>query len=618
MNRKKKTGRFFSLILLTLVMTGPQGWSAEAVLNVTADPLEVTLGESLKLKFEISIQNGGLSINGPPKYSAPGFELINSYNSQQSEMQSINGAMSVTRIITLVEVLQPTKEGSFRIQDLSVSVNGQSLVAAPINVKVVKSSPGGGSGSTGIVTKSVHDTNFFVKAEVNKTSVYKGEQLVVDYSIYTRTKLFDFEITKFPLLGGFLRKDLKLPILNQRPVFQSVIYNGKNYQKTLLARYAAYPVRDGEAKIDPIAIQASAYAQEQGSDDPFSNDPFFGQLFRQLTPVRLNRTSESVTVKVKPLPTAGKPEDFSGAVGVFQMNSAVSQYEIRAHQPLELVVNIEGQGNVSAFEDPVVNWPEGVEQVDKKSSSDLDPNGEGKRIIRYTVIPRKTGNVVLPEVVFSFFDPNASSYKTLKTDSITLNVLEGNRSEGGTVAPPTPSENFSLKNGLGSDVLRGVWKVLISLTLILFLGFLSWVGWSKIRRTAKGRRSVNQIKAQRGAGNLKAKDVWEQYSRKAQTARTVSEAYSWINEGLLEAIESVYAVPARALTRSELGQELIKKHGLPLKRWEEVAKFMDEADEWSFSGRVRSADDMQLPDARKLIEEKISLGDQIIRSLQKN
>ena len=55
-----------------------------------------------------------------------------------------------------------------------------------------------------------------MRAELSKDTLYKGEQLVVSYYLYTRARIFNISVDKYPILTGFLREDLNLPILSQR------------------------------------------------------------------------------------------------------------------------------------------------------------------------------------------------------------------------------------------------------------------------------------------------------------------------------------------------------------------------------------------------------------------
>src|SRR5690606_39773709 len=54
----------------------------------------------------------------------------------------------------------------------------------------------------------------------------------------------------------------------------------------------------------------------------------------------------SRTIDVKPLPTEGKPADFTGAVGEYEFNVITSKSELNASESLQARVEVKGKGNL--------------------------------------------------------------------------------------------------------------------------------------------------------------------------------------------------------------------------------------------------------------------------------
>ena len=50
---------------------------------------------------------------------------------------------------------------------------------------------------------------------------------------------------------------------------------------------------------------------------------------------------------------------------------------------------------------------------------------QGKVANNYTIVPSFRGRYPLPSISFSYFDPKSKSYISLKSDEITINVMEG-------------------------------------------------------------------------------------------------------------------------------------------------------------------------------------------------
>ena len=103
---------------------------------------------------------------------------------------------------------------------------------------------------------------------------------------------------------------------------------------------------------------AQIKAQNTQSRDPFFdsffNDPFFNRNFQN---VEMNVESNPLTIDVKPLPSTGKPLDFSGAVGSFNMASEIDRTELKSNEPINLKVTISGKGNLELIDDLPLSFP---------------------------------------------------------------------------------------------------------------------------------------------------------------------------------------------------------------------------------------------------------------------
>ena len=80
-------------------------------------------------------------------------------------------------------------------------------------------------------------------------------------------------------------------------------------------------------------------------DDSAFDDSFFDNFFSNARQKPLTLHTDGATVKIKPLPTQGRPADFSGAVGQFEVSNEVSAKNGTTGDPLTLKIKIEGRGN---------------------------------------------------------------------------------------------------------------------------------------------------------------------------------------------------------------------------------------------------------------------------------
>lgn len=253
------------------------------------------------------------------------------------------------------------------------------------------------------------DEAFFIQVEVDKTEVYEGEQIIVSWYLMTRGQLESLDRTKFPDLKGFWKE-----IIEEVPAIQfyQEVINGVPFKKALLARHALFPLKAGETYIDEFKIKSKVRLPLQG----WGMNP---------KAYEYTKSSQRVKVKVKPIPTEGRPVDYTGAVGKFQIKSTIEGTEPIAHQPLKLRIRYEGFGNAKGLELPSIQWPEGLELFEVKSDAKYLKNGQSFKEFDVILIPRKDGALVIPAIQSSFFNPETGKYYTEKTQEIPLQVKPG-------------------------------------------------------------------------------------------------------------------------------------------------------------------------------------------------
>jgi hypothetical protein len=234
-----------------------------------------------------------------------------------------------------------------------------------------------------------------------------------------------------------------------------VTWNEQPFERALLARYAAYPLQEGNLVVDAIGLKYNYYDRSQNGNID-EEDPFFG-FFQQLTPKAGRGQSERLTVKVLPLPAADRPASFTGGVGKFEVATAVDRYELHANEALRLTVKVEGQGNVTTLQEPKIQLPEELELYDVKSRLNRGRGGAGEKFFEYVIIPRKAGAFQIPSIDLGFFDPNKKEYYVNKSEPIQLKVLEP--APGSYVAPAEaqkvdPSASLGKKKSRKNKELR--------------------------------------------------------------------------------------------------------------------------------------------------------------------
>jgi hypothetical protein len=115
----------------------------------------------------------------------------------------------------------------------------------------------------------------------------------------------------------------------------------------------------------------------------------------------------SKTISVKPLPEAGKPQNFSGAVGKFDFKVIPSKTNLKNGESLDLSVSVTGSGNMKLFTLPKPIVPNSLEMYDPVHTEKVNTSlagMKGKIADSYAIIPQYKGNYPIKPMQFSYFD----------------------------------------------------------------------------------------------------------------------------------------------------------------------------------------------------------------------
>ena len=418
-------------------------WADDKVSFTASAPDAVAVGDQFRLSYTITTKK----VRDFQAPSMKGFDvLMGPSRSEQSSVQSINGKTTSTSRITFTYILMANAEGEYTIPGASITADGNQMISNSINIKVLPrdnaaSSQGGGNVSANGRGKAIANNDLFITATVNKTNVYEQEAFLLTYKIYTAVDLRMFENVKLPDFKGFHSQEVELPN-NRRWGLEH--YKGRNYQTTIYRQFVLFPQQSGKLTIEPARFDASI-AQMLEVDDPF--EAFFNGG-NNYVEIKKTLMTPRLEINVKPLPT-GKPANFSGGVGEFELSSSVSTTQVKTNDAVTLKIVISGTGNLKLLSDPTIEFPADFEVYDPKvdNKSRLTNEGlSGSKVIEYLVIPRTAGIYKIPSVKFSYFDIKSRSYKTLSTEEYTINVDKGEGNAQQVISNFTNKEDLKVLN----------------------------------------------------------------------------------------------------------------------------------------------------------------------------
>jgi hypothetical protein len=543
-NQKKSSGSayvfFFCFVLGFL--SPSQLFAEEPVrIQTVVQPKELEEGDIFVVNIEVSSKEM-VSVDTPNPPQIAGATLRGQTQAQRTNAGAVMGAggeVEFRRTVTQIFTYQYSADraGDTIVPSVSIVAGGQAYKSSPAQIKVFPSGSGrkvkrppsrarpdffgeeedtfgadpfsadpfdqvqkmddqfkkllerhfGGSGPQFQAVPNFNEKDAFViVAEVDKTEAYKGEQITASWYLYTKSGVRDIDTLKYPDLKGFWKEDIELATLLN---FQPAELNGKPYNKALLASYALFPIEDGKATVDGYKAKVTVVAG-------------FGQA------ITSTKTSQAIPILVKPLPEAGRPASFSGAVGEYQIKAQVESNSVVAHQPFTLRVHVEGRGNAKQFELPNPTLPSSVELYDIKKDSKFFKNGLSYKSFEIFLIPRQEGELIIPPIVTSVFNPRTQKYEDLATPELKLNVLKGTGQQGlqasrlqkdasGDAEAEEPLQMLTEWTPT-SESSEPSWLLWLSLGVLSVIGLLGYATY-ELRWFQKppGMRELYQIRAQK-------------------------------------------------------------------------------------------------------------------------
>lgn len=428
---------WIALLALTV-----QAYADDKVTFTASAPDAVAVGDQFRLSYTVNTQK----VKNFRAPSIKGFDVLMG-PSRSYSMQSING--NTTETLTFTYILLAQKEGEYTIPGATITANGDQMLSNSVKIKVLpadkaNSSQSGNAQSTSRSSSSgtsISNNDLFITATASKTTAYEQEAILLTYKIYTVVDLRGFDNVKLPDFKGFHSQEVELP--NDRR-WGLEHYKGRNYHSTIYRQFVLFPQQSGKLTIDAARFDASIEKMD-AIDDPF--EAFFNGGAGSIQ-IKKTLMTPKLTIDVKPLP-AGKPADFSGGVGEFNISSSINSTKVKTNDAITVKVVISGTGNLKLVGEPEVKFPEDFEVYDPKVDSKFrltNAGLSGNKVIEYLAIPRNAGTYKIPAIKFSYFDIKSRSYKTLTTEEYTVQVEKGAGNASQTIANFTNKEDLKVLN----------------------------------------------------------------------------------------------------------------------------------------------------------------------------
>jgi BatD DUF11 like domain len=283
-------------------------------------------------------------------------------------------------------------------------------------------------------------------SQSDSATVYVGEHVPVSLTWGIAGDLLELENVNIacPIFDEFLfrdpppseaqdasREQIMLRISGKQGVLEipaTVIRqerDGKRVQAVTSKRILV-PNKPGEFEIAPAAISARKISRRRGSlRDPFFPDPFGTRREGDDRPIRA--LAKPLKITVLPIPTAGRPAAFAGAVGEsFGIEVTAKRSVVRVGEPIELTVLIRGGSGLDTAGLPPLSEEVGFPPRDF-SYDPTPPAGTwnaktNEKSFTITIRPLHESIREIPPFQFAWFNPKKEAFQITRSDPISLQV----------------------------------------------------------------------------------------------------------------------------------------------------------------------------------------------------
>jgi hypothetical protein len=412
--------KFFLVFLFSFL--GTQIW-ADPSFRLSKD--SILKGEPLTAQFEFK---GGVSIKVPKNIISQN-GVTAEYIGTEESVSIVNMNVSRKKIVKFRIIT--SKDGDLKTPDLVVFADGNEVHSGEQNFTISKEKyvprnnwfdfgedlfEGRLNGFQKRAYSEPQEGDLFIKFETTRSSIYLGEPIVGYYNLYYKNvnspllERNENKILNFPYFSSDLLSDVTISSKEKVEKGGSE-FTVAPYQREV---YALTPLKKGLYDIGEAEFMV------EGSPTSYFSP-------RTLIP-------EKKRVVVKELPSP-QPKEFHGEVGDYNIKVMVPSKQFFEGIPGRLKLKIYGEGSGTYIKNPletICNSPHlcqfAISMIGENRNRKFVKLKEGgygfysELEFEYSVLPKKVGTLVFPEINFVYFSPTKEIYesKPIQISSLTI------------------------------------------------------------------------------------------------------------------------------------------------------------------------------------------------------
>lgn len=498
---------------------------------------EVVVGNIFEVYY--TLKNAKGQQFRPPNFA--GFKKV-SGPSRSNSTSIINGKMSSE--MSLSYTLMAEKPGKYTIRPASIRAGSNTLSSNPILVTVVKAR----KPKVGANGKVISGEEIFITAELSDSIIFVGQQILVDYKVYTTKNIETYNLVSESEYGGVFFQEIRR--FNKQAM--RVAINGTQYTSQIVKRVAVFPQQAGVLEIDPFVLQLGIESEnKKGQRRGF----FFSRNL-----VYETKSSEPIKIDIQSLPPDA-PDDFCGGVGSYTMNASVSPTSLSTDDAVSVKMYLRGNGDPKQVLPQKIAFAEVFDVYDPKVLQEevSEIQGEISHIkeIEWLALPEKKGTYSIRPTV-SYFNPDSMKYLKLAVNPSRINVRQGtNKPRERIEQTEDISDNELLPIKTTTSLkTKGGHFFMSPIFWLLFLLPIGAFGYSFYKKKkADEADNIDPLDRKR----MRARKVAEKHLAKAKThldATAPKQFYDEISDATFGYVGDKLNIPLSELSKSNLSEKL--------------------------------------------------------------
>jgi hypothetical protein len=407
--------KYFSIIAVLLLFAGwGQAFAQDVRVETAVDKQEVFMGEAFNYQI---IVHGTNKVEDPKVEEMDGFS-VTYYGAQPNSSTSVtivNGKMSQTVDYSVVfrYKLVPQKTGGLTIPSILVKAEGKSFMTDPVSIRVIA---------------ATETPEYKLRIVLSKNSCYAGEKLTLTVTWYFSTKVGNpvfnvpvLDYKSFTIIQPVIKQNANEQYVNVNLGAEQITvkYNqstGSEFNSVVFQRILV-PKVTGNFDIPAASVQFQGVAGYKKAYD------FFGREVNQEQYRNFVIPSNALTLNVLPVPSAGKPSNYSGLIGTFTLDAVASPTDVHVGDPITLTLTLRGKGNIEDARLPALDEIPALAK-DFKIPKEMAPGevGDGTKTFTQSLRALRPNVTLIPALEIPYFNSQTGKYEYARSRTIPLTV----------------------------------------------------------------------------------------------------------------------------------------------------------------------------------------------------